>query len=148
MHAAACCRFRPGSHRVIARHNSSIGGPRPYGSSPGWLPQANGTLPARPGLPKPACGRLNASLYELLSPDAAGSVPHHQTPISIDSLEPLQPAVGDAGYVSVTTTALVHRASTNADDHPRMSIHLVMGRQKVPLHSTTCSLTCLFTCLL
>ena len=38
-----------------------------------------------------------------------------------------EPAVGPAGSVTVTTTALVHGASNNVDNKPRFSMHLTFG---------------------
>ena len=46
-----------------------------------------------------------------------------------------RPAEGVAGSVCVTTTSLVHGASTNIDDEPRMSMHLTFCASGVDIRN-------------
>ena len=50
--------------------------------------------------------------------------------LSADSFENPIAAEGAAGSVTVTTTALVHGASTNIDSSPRFSMHLTFAAQE------------------
>ncbi len=78
---------------------------------------------------------VNSAAGIHLLEDAQGSKNKHgsfdallaATGISREAFRPPQPAVGPAGSVTVTTTALVHGASNNVDDEPRFSMHLTFG---------------------
>jgi hypothetical protein len=117
--------IRPGSHRTIMAANSqnaiTARAPRTFGllSDADPLFHANGDG-------SDSVGRLSGSLHELLSAEAS-SPP--SAPISLADLQPLQPIVAPAGFVTVTCTALVHALSFNCDIKPRMSMHLSFGRE-------------------
>eukprot|EP01052_Picozoa_sp_SAG31_P007634 SAG31_NODE_367_length_16811_cov_20.811584_5_plen_391_part_00 len=106
--------YRPGSHRFLAKHNSALGEPRRFGM----------TGDPRFDPPWAAPGRLHSSLDELLSAEAAAG-----PPIEYSQLQPMQPAVGTPGSVTITTTNLVHALSFNLTNTPRMSMHLTFARR-------------------
>jgi hypothetical protein len=104
--------YRPGSHRLIAAENSR----RHRAGEVRRLAWEDG---APWGAPPPLDGpaTVHGASLQLL-------------PLPFE--EPV-PAEGPAGSATVTTTALVHGASSNVDDAPRMSMHLTFCASAVDI---------------
>ena len=98
--------FRPGSHRLLAAENTRR-------LARGEERRCAGHVAERPS---PA----------LVGPPTVHGASLSDLPSTLPFEHP-RPAEGEAGTVTVTTTGLVHGASTNVGSAPRMSMHLTFA---------------------